>query len=164
MKKCRKYLSLLLALVMTMSLCVPALAVEDDGKNAKNILEKEGFFRLSDAECKEETSHSISGDIVITRDYVDKKSELFLIKSETVAMYMYADLENRVLTCINYTDENVQVKTQEIEGTSSENTRLTRGLRDYVSLGRVRYRYANGSQYSLCGANVALASTVSNSG
>ncbi|WP_298023431.1 hypothetical protein [uncultured Dysosmobacter sp.] len=165
----KRIISLAMSIVMCISLlCIPSYAVEmveDQAiQEAENILEKEGFFLLSEAEYKKETSHSISGDIVITRDYVDKKSELFLIKDGTVATYVYADLENRILTRTDYIGGSVQVNTQEIRESVDQNERMTRGIRDYESLGRVRYRYANGSQYSLCGANVALASTVSNSG
>ena len=156
-----------MAVVLCISVfCIPAYATNTEDQafqEAESILKEAEFFPLSETEYTETKSYSIKGDIVITRDYTDQKSELFVIKDDVISTYMYADLKNGTLSRTDYINGNVQTETQAIS-TPKEQSVSTQGLRDYSSLGRVRYKYANGSQYSLCGANVQLASTTTNSG
>ena len=162
----KKILSMVMAIIMCGILYIPGYAVsigeENAFQNAKQIL-VERFTPISDSDYTEKIFYSVKGDVVITRDYQDKKTEMFVISENKVSSYMYADFVNLTMSRTDYINGEERTERQCLQEHRNSLANSTYGLRDYKYLGQVRYQYAAGSQYNLCGARVELASTVINS-
>lgn len=96
MEKYRKFLSLLLALVMTMSLCVPALAVEDDAEKESYMFGIDGG-KLYSAQIGEKVIVALTNDsshlVDIAITYTADRSEVYHwgIRDYPESVFAYTD-------------------------------------------------------------------------